>query len=195
MPMCACESFQIERLNKWECQAAGEARRSRICSPARRRQSHPRYQRGKNTIITALIRRQLMRAILQGSLNLQDNLGGPAPPSSHLNCHFKPHPLLVSSSPFPASFFFFLWQIKFTQAMQLSTPVRPVHPLLPAPPHPPPTVGGWQMRRPYLVTEGQRWHPINCQESSQKRSSKLIHQQRRRRRRQRWRGPRDKQRD
>lgn len=35
--------------------------------------------------------------------------------SSSLNCHFKPHPLLISSLPFP---FFFLWQIKFTRAMR-----------------------------------------------------------------------------
>lgn len=39
------------------------------------------------------------------------------------------------------------------------------------PPHPPPQ--RW-IRRPYLITEGQRWHPINCQEALTK-SLKLIH--------------------
>lgn len=82
--------------------------------------------------------------------------------SPSLNCHFKPHPRLISSSSLLLASF--SWQIKFTHAMQPCIFSVPIQPLLLLRRNP-----RWHIWRPYLITEG---HPVNCQEALKK-SSKI----------------------
>lgn len=81
--------------------------------------------------------------------------------SSSLNCHFKPHPLLISSLPFP--FFFFYGKLNLPEQCG---PVfhRAARSFACRGEKPP----AGTSRRPFLITEGQRRHPINCQEALKK---------------------------
>lgn len=89
--------------------------------------------------------------------------------SSSLNCHFKPHPLLISSLPFP--FFFFYGKLNLPE--QCGPVFHSAARSFACRGEKPPA---GTTRRPFLITEGQRRHPINCQEALKKKKSlKLIH--------------------
>lgn len=89
--------------------------------------------------------------------------------SSSLNCHFKPHPLLISSLAFP---FFFYGKLNLPE--QCGPVFHSAARSFACRGEKPPA---GTSRRPFLITEGQRRHPINCQEAlkKKKKSLKLIH--------------------
>lgn len=83
--------------------------------------------------------------------------------SSSLNCHFKPHPLLISSlfSPFYG---------KLNLPEQCGPVFHRAARSFACRGEKPPA---GTSRRPFLITEGQRRHPINCQEALKKKKKEL----------------------
>lgn len=86
--------------------------------------------------------------------------------SSSLNCHFKPHPLLISSLPFP---FFFYGKLNLPE--QCGPVFHSAARSFACRGEKPPA---GTSRRPFLITEGQRQHPINCQEALKKKKELEI---------------------